>query len=164
MEEKNFLSRERQHNISANRHNQLSTVVERLFADALAKIKAEAEEKARAYTLTISRIRAEATETIANVKAEAEARTKIYTETIARIMANAQEKAQAHTDTTGKDGHSATVEDFISGTVVNQQARPSYTGPADEPSDVIEGIFSDTLENQQVRPSYTAPAEEPLDA
>jgi len=149
MKEKNFLSRERQDKIKVNSRNQLSAVVERLFTDAIAKVKAEAEEavakqkakseaeaaeaiarvkaeaeeKARTYTDTISRIKAEATETIARVKAEAEEKARTYTDTLARIKAEIEEKARTYTVTTGKGKPSATVEALFSEAVAKQKAK-----------------------------------------
>jgi predicted transcriptional regulator len=131
MKDKNFPSRKRQDKKSVNSRNQLSTSVEVLFADAIAKVKAEAEEKARAYTVTISRIKAEATEAIARVKAEATeaiARVKAeatekartYKDTIARIKADAEERARAYTNTAGKDKSSTTIDALFSGAVAKQ--------------------------------------------
>jgi len=123
MKEKNFLSRERQDKISINSRNQLSTAVEILFTGAIAKVKAEAEEKARTYTDTISRIKAEATEAIARVKAQADEKALDYTDTIARIKAEAVEKSRAYTGTAGKGKPSATVEALFSEAVAKQKAK-----------------------------------------
>jgi len=123
MKEKNLSSREKQDRINTNNCDQLSTVVEGLFADAIAKVKAEAEEKARAYTDTISRIKAEATEAIARVKADAEEKARTYTDTIARIKAKAEEKARAYTGTAGTGKPSATVEALFSDAVARQKAK-----------------------------------------
>ena len=102
MNEENFLSRKRQDMISASSRHQFSTSVELLFAGAIAKVKAEAEEKAVAYTDTISRIKAEATEAIAKVKAEAEEKAKTYEDTIAQIKEEAEDKASSYTNKLGK--------------------------------------------------------------
>ncbi len=123
MKEKNFLSRENQDKISVNSRNQLSTAVEILFTGAIAKVKAEAEEKARTYTDTISRIKAEATEAIARVKAQADEKALDYTDTIARIKAEAVEKSRAYTGTAGKGKPSATVEALFSEAVAKQKAK-----------------------------------------
>jgi CBS domain-containing protein len=123
MKEKNFLSRERQDKISVNSRNQLSTAVEILFTGAIAKVKAEAEEKARTYTDTINRIKAEATEAIARVKAQADEKALDYTDTIARIKAEAEEKSRAYTGTAGKGKPSATVEELFSEAVAKQKAK-----------------------------------------
>jgi len=123
MKEKNLLSRERQDKISVNSRNQLSTAVEILFTGAIAKVKAGAEEKAKAYTDTISRIKAEATEAIARVKAEAEEKALYYTDTIARIKAESEEKSRAYTGTAGKGKPSSTVEALFSEAVAKQKSK-----------------------------------------
>jgi len=135
--------------IDANNRQQSSVAVESFFEDAIAKVKAEAEaaiveqkakseaeaakaiamvkaeaqEKAKAYTDTISRIKAEVAEAIARVKAEAEEKARTYTDTIARIKAQLEEKARVYTGTAGKDRPSATVEVLFSDAVAKQKAK-----------------------------------------
>jgi len=113
--------------MNVNSHQQPSSVVEALLletlaeqkakseaetAEAIAKVKAEAEEKVRAYT-----------DTIAKVKAEAEQEARAYTDTIAKVKAEAEEKARPYTDTIAELKPSTRVGALLLGIVAEQKAK-----------------------------------------
>ena len=125
--QKNFLSGERQNKMNVNSRQQPSSVVGALLletlteqkakseaeaAEAIAKVKAEAEEKVRAYT-----------DTIARVKAEAEEEARAYTDTIAKVKAEAKEEAKAYTDTIAELKPSTRVGALLLGIVAEQKAK-----------------------------------------
>jgi len=68
-------------------------------SEAIAKVRAEAEEKARAYKDTIAKVKAEAVEKVAEQKAKSETEAS---KTIAKIRAEAEEKATIYADTMSK--------------------------------------------------------------
>ncbi len=113
--------------MSVDSHHQPSSTVEALFAGAIDKVKAEAEE-------AMAQVKAEAEKVIAKVKAKTEKKARAYTDTIAkvkpsnkvgslflgavakqkakseaeaaeaiaRVKAKAEKKAKAYTDTIGR--------------------------------------------------------------
>lgn len=80
--------------------------VNEAMAEQKAKSEADAEEKAKAYTDVIARVKVEAEEAIARLRAEAtDAITRLKAEvadTITKVMAEAKEKAGVHTNTIAK--------------------------------------------------------------
>ncbi|MHC4739453.1 MAG: CBS domain-containing protein [Planctomycetota bacterium] len=92
-------------------------------AEAIAQINTQAEEKTKAYADTITRLKAQAKEQITKVKSQAEEKAAEFTETIARLKAQIEEKAKTYTDSIGQTKSSTRVGRILLDAVAKQKAK-----------------------------------------
>jgi len=118
---KNLLSSERQNKMNVKSRHQLSSAVEALFLEAVAKQKAKSEAEAEAAEV-IDKVKAQV-EAIAKVSAEDEEKTRAYIDTITKVKAEAEEKAGTYTHTTAKVKPSTRVGALFLEAVAKQKAK-----------------------------------------